>query len=441
MEQNLIIGKAMIYKNIDISEEHKSNITKIIKDNNLTDIYLDNTCIKSIHKGSCNFSKADTYKISTTDMNQLIGLHMIFVYLQNFYGLFGEIKLKFNTLSEDNLTSPKFIEYNNYFEKHFGFSISGIQLFGKSSTGRFIFIAVPKKIYDSRHLFCWDGFNIDLFKLDLNPEQLSILSQHTDLSELKKDRDKLQSLYSFHSDDVAYLKNQEKKYLASLNYLTDSIAKISNAPSDSILSKEDIIFSVHSNLNIIKKLLIKESLTYFMNSYRFKFDVSEITTNLLNTHFSSENIAFEINKTLNGECIFKDEAKVENIKYFLKNRFKNRCYCTNEWNNSITFFQVFDCNKEYLGDFFDKPYLEDILISLDISEFNNVPKTYFSFRNSEVDAISRKCVLSNNIEQFNFKKEIIHPYVKEVEFNNLGKVTFKFINNTLMKDFKELFNL
>lgn len=443
MQQKLITGKAIIYKSIEISEEHKSNIKKIINDHKLTDIYLDNTHIKSIHTGFCNFNKPETYKISLSDMTQLIGLHMIFVYLQNFYGLFGEVKLKFNTKSEKNLTSPKFTEFNNYFERNFNFTIVGMQLFGKSSTGRFTFIAIPKKIYDSRHLFCWDGFNIDLFKLNLTPEEMSILSEYTDLSELKKDRKKLHSLYSFHSDDIFYLKQQEKRYLASVNYLNDSIAKISNAPSDSVLSKEDIVFSLQSNLNQLNKLLIEESLNYFMRVYRFKFDVDAITDKLLNNDFTSENIAAEIEKTLNGVCIFKEEAKIENIKSFLRNKFKDRFITTDEWNNSITFFEIFKKKKENIIDFIDRAYLEDILISLDVLEYNEVPKSYSFFRNIDVNEINKKCIFATTINHLAFKKELAHPHVKEVEFSNLGngKVTLKFVNNESMKKFKEFFNV
>lgn len=441
MEQTQITGKAIIYKNIEISEEHKLNINQIIKDHCLTDIYLDNNYIKSIHKGYLNLNNIGSYKITLTNMVQLIGLHMIFVYLQNFYGLFGEVKLKFHTSSEDKLTSPSIESFNEYFENNFGFSISGIQLFGKSSTGRFTFIAIPKKIYDSRHLFCWDGFNIDLFKLNLNPEELTILNQHTDLSELKKDRAKLHALYSFHSEDINYLKNLENKYVTTLTYLNDSIAKISNAPNNSLLSKEDVIYSLYSSLERTKELLIKDALEYFISTYNFKFNIKKITNTLLNLDFSSENIAFEIDKTLCGININKTEAKLANIKYFLENNFKDRFISTDEWNNSITFFEVFDCSKEHAIEFFNKRYLEDILISLDVSEFNDIPKSYMFFRNIDVEAINKRCKTSITIDKFNFKKEIIHPYVKEIEFSNSGKITFKFINNSLMKEFKKLFNM
>lgn len=441
MEQTLITGKAIIYKNIEISEEHKLNINKMITDHCLTDIHLDNNYIKSIHKGYCNLNNIGSYKITLTNMAQLIGLHMIFVYLQNFYGLFGEVKLKFHTSSEDNLTSPSLKSYNKYFEKNFGFEISGIQLFGKSSKGKFTFIAVPKKIYDSRHLFCWDGFNIDLFKLNLTPEKMVILNQNTNLSELKKDRVKLHALYSFHSDDIKYLKDLENKYVATITYLKDSIAKVSTAPKESLLSKEDIIYSLYSSLENTKELLIKDALEYFVTTYNFKFNIKQITNTLLNLDFSSENIAFEIEKTLGGINITNAEAKTANIKYFLENNFKEKFISTDEWNNSITFFEVFDCSKEYASEFFNKRYLEDILISLDISEFNNIPKSYIFFRNTDIEIVNKRCKVSTTVDKFNFKKEIIHPYVKEIEFNNSGKITFKFINNTLMKKFKELFNI
>ena len=426
-EQNYYLD-ITIYSGIIITDKDYININKIIKEFNLTDIWLnpfDSTIHTSTHKTSCNLSKPGSYHIISTNNNMIVGLGMIITYLQYKNELFAKAEIAYVSMSDTELQTSSTIKYNKYFKNEFGFNIKPILLINKSSKKRPLFIVVPENIYDNKHLYCWDDFNVDLFNFNLTPEELMILKKHSDTSMLLKNKNALRSFYSLGSTAQSYLKQNEQKYNETKSYFEKSLNMISNPISNSLITKDDISFMFKKELESQKILLIKETIEYFSENYGLKINKNSALEKLKNIDYTSENIADFILNITNGIPPHVNGAITESTEYFIKELFKDIPLITNAWENSISFFNVFDINKNIGKDSYNINYLKSIFASIQLLD-NEKITNFTENLNQDLQKAYAYCGKEENISDYNRSYLIENCSVGKIAFSSNGKITIFF---------------
>lgn len=428
-----------VYSGITINEEDTRNIQNIIDNFNLKDICLNNSTISTtINNTSCNLSKPGRYEMISIDNNMIVGLAMIITYLQQKYELFARAEIRYVSVSDTDLKTASTIKYNEYFKKQLGFSIKPLLLVPKSSKKRPLFIVVPETIYDNRHLYCWDDFDVDLFNFNLTPDKLAILKKHTDTSMLSKDINIVRSFYYLGNNAQFYLKQNEQKYNETKSYLQHSLNMISNPTSNSLVTKDEISFMFKKELESQKILLIRETLEYFSQNYDIKINKNSALKKLKDIDYTAENLADFILTVTNGIPPHIDGAITASTEHFIKEVFKNNPFILDTWVNSVSFFNVFDTNENIGKDSYNISYLKSILASIQLIDKKNI-ENFAKNLNPDLQNVYAYCGKEETISDYNRSYLIENSSVGKIDFSSNGRITIFFKDSIIFKKYVSKF--
>ena len=404
--------KIIIKKEIILSEKNRSDIDFILNVHNIEGLHLaENSIVASDTCTAVNFSNIGEQILTAHSREYGFAIYAILLYIQHHFGFIAYTKVNFVKKNEDYLIPEQFTDYANTL-KILNIEVHQIPLMTFSKEGYPTCILVSENVYKNRCNICWSDFNVDFEKIFTTPQELLLACKLNDLSILKKDKKKVSALYRLNPSHLSYMKGIGEKIISTQKYIESLIEQIPNASDESIISRNEVEFSLKELLNTHLRLLVFEAVDFLKTECNLKFETSAIVESILKDDVSIENIAYQVTQQTNGLELYSNHAQLSNSINYIKESLDSANYVLDKWNNSIVFLNVFSIDKDELLPIYNKKYLEAILLLFDFYFYDSKEYETQLFECKDLNDFYLQCGTEMNLSQTN--KTIELPNIRAI---------------------------